>query len=76
MLNSSDPEPCSPFSYCPNGTINPIQCPDGQYTDNSTTGLERADDCPYCPAGNYICQIFKYWEGVREDNMSMLTSML
>ena len=53
MLNSSVPEPCPPFSYCPVGTYDPIPCEDGSYTDNSTTGLEKAEDCSACPAGMF-----------------------
>lgn len=47
--NTSTPDPCPASSYCPNGTYDPILCPNGTYT--ITLGLEAAEDCSQCIAG-------------------------
>ena len=43
---------CVRGSFCPNGTANPVACPDG--TAGDLTGLESALQCSPCPAG-YWC---------------------
>jgi hypothetical protein len=47
-----DNGPCPPGHYCPNGTVNPIQCPSG-YVRSEMYGVNEAS-CSNCAAGE-IC---------------------
>ena len=44
-----------PINFYFIGTINPAPCPNGTYTDDYTTGLQKADLCDPCPRSKY-CQ--------------------
>ncbi|CAG9314260.1 unnamed protein product [Blepharisma stoltei] len=50
---TTTPTICTIGSYCPSGTITPLQCPSGTYGAN--TGLATSTDCTSCDAGHY-CQ--------------------
>ena len=50
-LNTVNPTNCPAGSYCPAGTITPIQCPSGTF--DSALNLKTSSDCTPCTAGNY-----------------------
>ena len=45
---------CPPGAYCPEGTADPIGCPNGTFSN--VTQLERADQCTPCSNGHYCEQ--------------------
>ena len=49
--NSSVPELCSPYGYCPEGSGAPILCPNGTYTQDDVYGLVQEEECQDCPGG-------------------------
>ncbi len=42
---------CPPGSYCPQGTDEPIECPEGTY--NPDSGRMSVSDCLNCTGGYY-----------------------
>lgn len=53
MINSSVPTDCPPYNYCPEGTIDPVSCPNGTYTESHVTNLVDGSECQQCPPGKY-----------------------
>ena len=49
---------CPARHYCPPESTLPKICPNGTYTLDSETGLERADQCRPCVTSQY-CQLGK-----------------
>ena len=42
---------CPAGSYCPEGTADPVPCPEGSYSSNE--GLHQESDCTNCTGGSY-----------------------
>jgi hypothetical protein len=47
----SVPTDCPEGSYCPTGSVNPVQCPQGTF--RATANAETVDDCTICSASSY-----------------------
>ena len=43
------PQPCVTGSYCPEGSLLPLPCPEGTFSN--ATDLASAEQCTVCPAG-------------------------
>jgi hypothetical protein len=47
---TTEPVPCPTGSYCPQGSVLPLSCPAGTFSN--TTGLASPTECEPCPAGH------------------------